>query len=66
MKVIFITLDYPTGINDYLILPSLDFAVMSSVVKENGDNCELIDMRINHYDMYQLEHLLTVKNTIKI
>ena len=65
MKVIFITLDYPTGINDYLILPSLDFAVMSSVVKENGDNCELIDMRINHYDMYQLEHLLIAKNKIE-
>ena len=52
MKVIFITLDYPTGINDYLILPSLDFAVMSSVVKENGDNCELTIMICINLSIY--------------
>ena len=35
--VLLTTSDYPTGINHYLILPSLDFADMSSVVKKKAE-----------------------------
>lgn len=68
-KIIFVTLDYPENINEYLMLPSLDFALMSSIVKENGYDCELIDMRINHYNMKDLEEILLSvgeKNHIKL
>lgn len=62
MKFVFITLDYPIEVNDYLMLPSLDFTTMSQVAKQNGVHCELVDMRINHFTMQELEKILIQKN----
>lgn len=58
MKVLFIIPNYPEKIRSYLVLPSLELAVMSAVLEEKGHVSQLLDMKINGYQPDDLFELL--------
>jgi len=59
MNILFILPNFPEGVKSYLILPSLEFSVMSSILKENGHKVSLLDMKINDYSICDLDRLLS-------
>lgn len=47
MKIAFVIPNFKNHIKEYLILPSIEICIMSSVLKQNGHSVKLIDMRID-------------------
>lgn len=47
MKIVFVIPNFKNRTKEYLILPSIEICIMSSVLKENGHCVNLIDMRID-------------------
>ncbi len=58
MKVLFVVPPYPNRVKEYLILPSLDVYIWSAVLKENGHEVDLIDMKIDNIDIETLKGML--------
>lgn len=58
MKVLMLVSNFPNRIKEYLILPSLELCIISSILKENGHDCSLIDMKINDYTLENLDGIL--------
>lgn len=58
MNILFVVPCFPKSIKEYLVLPSLEMCIMSSVLKENGHNVELLDMQINDYRIENVAELL--------
>lgn len=58
MKVLFIIPNYPENIRNYIILPSLELTVMASVLKNNGHDCSLIDMKIDNMEVSELQNII--------
>ncbi|MBE5955526.1 MAG: radical SAM protein [Lachnospiraceae bacterium] len=53
MNVLFISPAFPDRIKEYLILPSLEACVMSSILKEHGHQVDMLDMKIHGYNVEQ-------------
>lgn len=58
MKILFVVPCYPKRIREYLILPSIELCIMSSVLKQRGHEISLLDMQINDYKIDDIESLL--------
>lgn len=58
MNVLFVIPNFPGRVKEYLILPSLELCIISSILKQNGIDVSLIDMRINQYDLDDLKNVL--------
>lgn len=50
MKVLAVYPKFPGKMNVYLKLPSIELCIQSSILKNNGIDMDLFDMRINNYD----------------
>lgn len=58
MNVLFVIPNFPGRVKEYLVLPSLELCIMSSILKQNNINVSLIDMRINQYEINDLNKYL--------
>ena len=58
MKVLAIAPNFPNHVSEYLVLPSLELCLISSILKNNGHSISLIDMKINGYIIDNLKELL--------
>lgn len=58
MKIVLIWPDLPKAINEYLMLPSLELCTLSALLKQNGNEVSLIDMRINKFSIHDLDRLV--------
>lgn len=58
MKVLFVVPCFPEKIKEYLVLPSMELCIMSSVLKQAGHEVQLLDMQINDYPITQVDELL--------
>lgn len=58
MNVLIIVPPYPNRVKEYLILPSLEVCICSSILKENGHTVEMIDMKIENTPIEELKTLL--------
>lgn len=58
MKVLIIVPNFPNRVKEYLVLPSLELCIMSSILKLNNHDVSMIDMKINKYELDMLDDLL--------
>ena len=58
MNVLVIVPNFPNRIKEYLVLPSLELCIMAQILKDNGNKIKLIDMKINSYQLDDLENIL--------
>ena len=58
MNVLIIVPPYPNRVKEYLILPSLEVCVCSQILKDNGHEVEMIDMKIENISIHELYTLL--------
>lgn len=58
MKVLIIVPNFPNRVKEYLVLPSLELCIISNILKENNHQIEMIDMKINGYDIDDLDKIL--------
>lgn len=58
MNILFIIPNYPDRVKSYIILPSLELAIISEVLRKKEHICELLDMKINDYSISDLDNLL--------
>lgn len=56
--ILFVVPPYPNRVKEYLILPSLDLCICSAILKEQGHEAELIDMKIDNLDVQDLYSIL--------
>lgn len=49
MNILFVAPSFPGRVSEYLILPSLELCLMSSILKNDGHNVWLYDMKIKHH-----------------
>lgn len=61
MNVLFLVPNFPNRIKEYLILPSLELCIISNILKENNHKVSLIDMKINGYQVEDLNEILPAK-----
>lgn len=59
MNILFAIPSFPKQVEHYLVLPSMELCIMSSILKEQGHNVELFDMQINQYQIEDAEKLLS-------
>lgn len=62
MNILFISPAFPERIKEYLVLPSLEACVMSSILKQNGHHVELLDMKIHGYSVDEAVQRLPQKS----
>lgn len=62
MKIQFVIPNFMNRTKEYLMLPSLEVCIMSQVLKDEGHDVGIIDMRINDYSNQQLIALLKEHN----
>lgn len=55
MNVLIVSPNYPNRIKEYLILPSLEICIIVQILKNNGHKVEMIDMKINGYEVSDLK-----------
>ena len=48
MKILFVVPPFPNRVREYLILPSLELCIISSILKNDGHIVELLDMKIGN------------------
>lgn len=48
MKILFVVPPYPNRVREYLMLPSLELCIISSILKKDGHVVELLDMKIDN------------------
>lgn len=48
MKILFVVPPYPNRVREYLILPSLELCIISSILIREGHEVELLDMKIDN------------------
>lgn len=58
MNVLVVVPNFPNRIKEYLVLPSLELCIMAQILKDNKHEISLIDMKINSYDINDLEKKL--------
>lgn len=58
MKILFVAPPFPGRVENYLVLPSLEVCIMSSILKNEGHVVEMLDMKINQYKVSEYEKLL--------
>lgn len=58
MKVLIVVPNFPNRVKEYLILPSLELCTVSSILKSNNHTVSMIDMKINGYEVTDLNNLL--------
>lgn len=46
MKVLFVVPPFPNRVKEYLVLPSLEVCILSSILKKEGHEVDLFDMKI--------------------
>ena len=51
MNILFIIPNYPDRVKSYIILPSLELAIISEVLRKKEHICELLDMKSNDYSI---------------
>lgn len=51
MKVLYIVPPFPNRISEYLILPSIELCINSEILKQNGHEVELLDMKIDNMSL---------------
>lgn len=49
MNILFVAPSFPGRVAEYLILPSLELCIMSSILKNDGHHVELYDMKIKRH-----------------
>ena len=59
MKIAFVVPNFKNRTREYLMLPSIELCIMSSVLKENGHTVELVDMRINDMQPEEIVEILS-------
>ncbi len=60
MNILFIIPNYPDRVKSYIILPSLELAIISEVLRKKEHICELLDMKINDYSISDLDNLSVI------
>lgn len=58
MNVLVIAPNFPNRIKEYLVLPSLELCIMAQILKDNNHSIKLIDMKINEYQLKDLDNVL--------
>ena len=58
MNVLFVVPNYPGRVSEYLILPSIELCIISSILKQNNVNVNMIDMRIDNISVENLDNIL--------
>lgn len=48
MKILFVVPPYPNRVSEYLILPSIELCIISSLLKQEGHWVRLLDMKIDN------------------
>ena len=59
MKILFVVPPFPNRVKEYLILPSLELCICSSILKENGHRVEMLDMKIDGLEVNDLYGILS-------
>lgn len=59
MNILFVGAPFPSGGEKYLILPSLEVCICSSILKLNGHNVSMLDMKINKYKVSEYTTLVS-------
>ena len=60
MKILFVAPSFPGHVKEYLILPSLELCILSSILKEKGHTVNLLDMKINSLDCDEKKELFSI------
>lgn len=58
MNVLFVVPNYPGRVSEYLILPSIELCIISSILKQNNISVSIIDMRIDNILVENLDNIL--------
>lgn len=58
MTILFIVPPYPNRVQEYLILPSLELCICSQLLKNEGHNVQMFDMKIDSLNFDDLERYL--------
>lgn len=62
MNVLFVAPNFPNRIKEYLVLPSLELCIIAQILKDNNHHIKMIDMKINNYNIEDLEKELPKKS----
>jgi len=62
LNVLIIVPNFANRVREYLILPTLEVCTISSVLKNNNINVDLIDMKINDYSIDYLQKIFPKYN----
>lgn len=62
MNILFVVPSFPNRVSEYLILPSIELCIQSSILKKMGHNVELFDMKINNSNVNELISFIKNKN----
>lgn len=54
MKIMFVVPPFPKRVREYLILPSIEVCIMSSILKNEGHEVRLVDMKITNVEYEEL------------
>lgn len=63
MNVLFVAPSFPGRVKEYLVLPSLELCIMSSILKKCGHNVVLWDMKIDGIDCNRIDCNISVLKT---
>ncbi len=58
MNILFVVPAFPGRVSEYLILPSLELCILSSILKKDGHNVQLLDMKINRLTIDNIHQTL--------
>ena len=50
MRILFVSSPFPNRVKEYLVLPSLEVCILSSLLKEKGHTIGLVDMKIERVE----------------
>lgn len=48
MRILFVIPPYPNRVSEYLILPSIELCIASSILKKEGHSVDMLDMKIDN------------------
>lgn len=48
MRILFVIPPYPNRVSEYLILPSIELCIISSILKKEGHSVDMLDMKIDN------------------
>lgn len=59
MEILFVVPNFPNRVEEYLILPSLEVCIMSTILKKKNYNVSLLDMKIDKLTVSDLDGILS-------